>query len=192
MEAILSNNSDFPWYVVRLRSNFEKIGARDFEARGFPAFLPLYRTFRRWSDRVKEIEAPLFPGYVFCKFDPQRKLSILTCPGVVSILETANGPIPVPDSDIAAVQTMLRSGLPVGPWPFLQQGQPVLVERGPLKGLEGLIVKIKDNYRLVVSVALLQRSVSAEIDREWVRPLAPAPPLPVIRPSSQPVLRARA
>ena len=169
--------SSFPWYAVRLRSNFEKIAIRDFSDRGYTTFLPMYRTRRRWSDRVKEIETPLFPGYMFCKFDPRKKVPILIIPGVVSILETADGPIPVPESDIASVQTMLKSGLPVGPWPFLQQGQLVLVERGPLKGVEGKIVKVKDNYRLVVSVSLLQRSVSAEIDREWVRPL----PMPATR-----------
>ena len=171
------NFPDFPWYVVRVRSNFEKIVTQNFTERGYTTFLPLYRTQRRWSDRVKEVDAPLFPGYTFCKFDPLQKLPILMNPGVVSILESANGPIPVPDSDIASVQAMLKSGLPVGPWPFLQQGQLVLVERGPLKGVEGLIVKLKDNFRLVVSVSLLQRSVSAEIDREWVRPL----PMPVAR-----------
>ena len=180
---------DFPWYVIRLRSNFEKIASQVFEDRGYTTFLPLYRTRRRWSDRVKEIDAPLFPGYMFCKFDPQHRLPIVTSPGVISILESGSGPIPVPESDIAAVQTMLKSGLPVGPWPFLQQGQPVLVERGPLKGVEGLIVKLKDNFRLVVSVSLLQRSVSAEIDREWVRPL----PMPAARVGSQPFLhQARA
>ena len=127
-------NVDFPWYVVRVRSNFEKIATRVFDERGYTTFLPLFRTQRRWSDRVKEIEAPLFPGYTFCKFDPLQKVPILIVPGVVSILESVNGPIPVPDSDIAAIETMLKSGLPVGPWPFLRQGQLVLVERGPLKG----------------------------------------------------------
>jgi transcription antitermination factor NusG len=92
-------------------------------------------------------------------------------PGVISILESADGPIPVPEQEIAAVKAMLESGLPFGACPFLQQGQPVIVERGPLRGTEGVVVRTKGSYRLVVSVFLLQRSISAEIDRDSVRAL---------------------
>jgi transcription antitermination factor NusG len=92
-------------------------------------------------------------------------------PGVVSILESADGPVPVPEHEITAVQMMLQSGLTFGLCPFLQVGQPVVVERGPLKGTEGIVVRMKGSYRLVVSVFLLQRSVSAEIDRDSVRAL---------------------
>src|SRR6202007_3285571 len=114
---------------------------------------------RTWSDRTKEIEVPLFPGYTFCKFDSRYRLPILTTPGVVSILESPNGPIPVEESEIESVRSLLKSGLPVGPWPFLQEGQPILVERGPFQGVEGRIVNLKNKYRLIVSLSLLQRSV---------------------------------
>jgi transcriptional antiterminator NusG len=165
------SRQNFPWYAIRLRSNFERCASQILEEKGFPTFLPTYRTRRTWSDRTKEIDVPLFTGYTFCKFDPLSRLPILTTPGVVSILESPSGPIPVEESEIEAVRTLLRSGLPVGPWPFLVEGQRVLVERGPLTGAEGLIVSLKNKYRLVVSLSLLQRSVSVEIDRECVRPL---------------------
>jgi transcription antitermination factor NusG len=141
------------------------------QQRGYEVFLPEYRTRRKWSDRVKEIDAPLFPGYTFCRFNPRLKLPILMSPGVVSILESADGPVPVPEHEITAVQMMVKSGLKFGSCPFLQVGQPVVVERGPLKGTEGNVVRMKGSYRLIVSVFLLQRSVSAEIDRDSVRAL---------------------
>lgn len=161
------------WYVVRVRSNFEQRAATALQAKGLTIFLPLYRVKRRWSDRVKEMDVPLFPGYVFCRFNPHEKLPILQTPGIVSIIGTSNGPTPVEDSEIAAVQTMMKSGLAVGPWPFLREGQPVIVKYGALEGLEGLILSSKGKHRLIVSISLLQRSVSVEIDRECVAPLAP-------------------
>ena len=173
IHGALSTPPEFPWFAVRVRSKCEGMASQAFEAKGFTSYLPLYRTRRQWSDRIKELKTPLFPGYTFCQFDPRQQLPILTTPGVVSILQTSNGPIPVDESEIAAVRAMLNSGLPVGPWPFLQAGQLVLVERGPLCGVEGRIVKIKNSHRLVVSLSLLTRSVSAEIDRAWVRPLPP-------------------
>jgi transcription antitermination factor NusG len=168
---LITTQQVFPWYAIRLRSNFERCASQILEEKGFTTFLPLHLTRRTWSDRVKEMEVPLFPGYTFCKFDPLNRLPILTTPGVVSILESSNGPIPVEESEIAAVRSLLQSGLPVGPWPFLQKGQTVVIERGPLAGVEGFILSLKNKYRLIVSLSLLQRSVSVEIDRECVRPI---------------------
>lgn len=160
-----------PWYVVRVRSNFERIAVSSLNEKGYETFLPLYRARRRWSDRTKEIDVPLFSGYSFCRFDASRRLPILQTPGVVAIVSSAaTGPIPVEDSEIEAVRTMVATGLPVGPWPFLSEGDFVTVERGPLTGVEGCIVQVKAHYRLVVSISLLQRSVYAEIDRDWVVP----------------------
>jgi transcription antitermination factor NusG len=167
----------FPWYVVRVRSNFERTASVSFQEKGYETFLPVYRCRRRWADRVKQVDQPLFPGYTFCRFDAQKRLPILQTPGVVSILGSSLGPIPVEDHEVESVSRMLASSLPVGPWPFLGQGQYVVVERGPLSGLEGLVIEVKAKFRLVVSVTLLNRSVYAEIDREWVRPTS-APSLP--------------
>lgn len=168
------SNPQFPWYVVRLRSNFEKVASTSLREKGYDVFLPSYLTRRKWSDRIKEVEVPLFPGYTFCRFDPRYKLPILMCPGVFSILESADGPVPVPEQEVAGVRAILESGLQFGACPFLKEGQPVVVERGPLKGTEGVVVRTKGAYRLVVSVFLLQRSVSAEIDRDSVRVLPPS------------------
>jgi transcription antitermination factor NusG len=165
---------DFNWYAIRLRSKCEQLATGALQSKGFSTILPLYRVRRRWSDRVKEMDLPLFPGYTFCQFDPLHKLPILTTPGVISIVGFCDGPIPVEDSEIAAVQTMMKSGLALGPWPFLKEGQLVTVAHGALQGLEGLILDTKGKHRLIVSVSLLQRSVSVEIDRDCVIPLARA------------------
>jgi transcription antitermination factor NusG len=158
------------WYALRVRSNFEWAVNTALASKDYEAFLPTYRTRRRWSDRTKEIDAPLFRGYTFCRFDPLQRLPILTTPGVVSIIGSSAGPIQVDEHEIASVRGMVASGVVVGPWPFLREGQFVAVEHGPLAGVEGIIVNFKNQYRLVVSVSLLQRSVAVEIDRDWVRP----------------------
>lgn len=126
---------------------------------------------------------PSFSGYTFCRFDVSRRLPILQTPGVFSILgSSTTGPIPVEESEVATVRTMLEAGVPVGPWPFLCEGQYVTVERGPLAGLEGFVVQFKGNFRLIASVSLLQRAVYAELDRSWVRPATICPVSPGLGP----------
>ena len=160
------------WYAIRTQSKFENLAPATLRGKGYEEFLPLYRSRRRWSDRVKELDLPLFPGYLFCRFDVHdRLLPILTTPGVISIVGAGKTPIAVPDEEIATVQAILRSGLPSRPWPCLTAGSKVLIERGPLAGIEGIALRVDKTFRLVVSVLLLQRSVAVEIERDWVRPI---------------------
>jgi transcription antitermination factor NusG len=161
------------WFAVRVRSHHERIAAAHLRERGYEEFSPSYKTERRWSDRKKEIDQFLFPGYVFCRLNPQDRLPVLTAPGVVDLVGFGRIPSPVPDHEIESIRRMVQSGLLVMPWPFLELGNRVLIERGPLAGVEGILDEVKGRCRLVVSVNLLQRSVSAEVDRNWVRPLPP-------------------
>lgn len=160
-----------PWFAVRVRSNHEHISARHLEERGYEEFSPSYTIERRWSDRKKQIEQFLFPGYVFCRFDPQRRLPVLTAPGVVGLVGCGKIPTPIPDQEIERIRRMIQSGLLVTPWPFLELGQTVLIEQGPLAGVEGILEEVKGKWRLIVSINLLRRSVSAEVNRNWVRPI---------------------
>ena len=161
-----------PWFAVRVRSRFEHTVAENLQALGYERYLPAYKSERRWSDRIKVIQRPLFPGYVFCRLDfAERTAPVVQIPGVVDILKLGNRAVSIPESEIAAVRKMQYSGLAIGQWPFLAVGEWVLIENGPLCGLEGLLTDIKGVCRLVVSVPLMQRSVSAEIDRKWVRPI---------------------
>ncbi len=154
------------WFALSTRSQREKMVASLLHSKGYEEFLPLYRSRRRWSDRMKAIEKPLFPGYVFCRFDVQKRLPILMTPGVRLIAGIGKTPLPVNDSEMAALQLIVQSGLQAEPWPFLQVGQRVRIERGSLQGVEGILMAIKKPYRLVVSVTLLQRSVAVELDGE--------------------------
>ena len=161
-----------PWFALRLRSNYERITGSHLRDRGYEEFAPSYTVEKRWSDRTKQVEQFLFPGYVFCRFDPNDRLPILTVPGVVEVVGFGKSPQEIPDEEIQRVRRMVESGLPVMPYPYVQVGQAVLIERGPLSGVEGILVEIKGKMRLVVSVNLLRRSVSAEVDRNWIRPIA--------------------
>lgn len=169
-----------PWFAVRVRSNHERIAAIHLQERGFEEFTPSYMSERRWSDRKKEVEQFLFPGYVFCRLNPQDRLPVLTTPGVVSLLGFGKVPTPVPDHEIERIRTMVQSGLLVTPWPFLELGQTVLIERGPLAGVEGILEEVKGRCRIIVSVNLLRRSVSAEVNRNWVRPIKPCHRVPAM------------
>lgn len=160
------------WFALRVRSNYERITATHLRGRGYEEFAPAYQVKKQWSDRTKQIEQYLFPGYVFCRCDPNDRLPVLTAPGVVEIVGFGKSPEPIPDSEIERVRQMVNSGVLVTPYPYIRVGQPVVIERGPLSGLEGILVEVKGKVRLVVSVNLLQRSVSAEVDRNAIRPIA--------------------
>lgn len=173
------------WFALRVRSNYERVAAIHLRDRGFDEFAPTYKTERQWSDRKKLIDAFLFPGYVFCRLNPENRLPVLSIPGAIKILGFGQGPTPIPENEIESVRKMVGSGLLVGPWPFLSVGQSVRIERGPLAGVEGVLKDVKNAFRLVVSVHLLQRSVSAEVDRSWIIPASPASPRLVPRNGSQ-------
>ena len=162
------------WYAVRVRSNYERVAAAHLRERGYEEFSPSYRVERQWSDRKKTIEQFLFPGYVFTRLHPHDRLLVLTAPGVVGLAGFGKSPSPIPDQEIESIRTMVRSGLLTKPWPFLEAGQKVLIERGPLAGAEGILQDVKGKFRLVVAISLLQRAVSVEVDRTWVRPLPPS------------------
>jgi len=140
--------------------------------KGYETYEPRYRSRRRWSDRVKEVDLPLFPGYIFCRLDLHNRLPILTVPGVIGIVGAGKRPVPVEEEEVETVRAIVNSGLPVEPWPFLGLGSRVYIERGPLAGVEGIITGTDKVSRLVVSVSLLQRSVGVEIDRSWARSIS--------------------
>src|SRR5258708_7185460 len=130
-----------PWFALRVRSNCERITLTHLRERGYEEFAPSYKSERRWSDRTKQIEQFLFPGYIFCRFDPNERLPILTAPGVVDVVGFGRMPEPIPHAEIERVRRMSESGLLVTPYPYVQVGQAVLIERGPLSGVEGILVE---------------------------------------------------
>lgn len=163
------------WVAVQVRPKSEKLVTTAISSKEIEVFLPLYTTRRRWSDRIKQLELPLFDGYVFCRLDLQYRMPVLTIPGVIQIVGVGKTPMPIAESEIAALQSVVKSGLPSMPWPFLQVGQKVRVEHGPLRDLEGILLQTKGAHRLVLSVSLLQRSVAVEVDRDCVAPIYGGP-----------------
>jgi transcription antitermination factor NusG len=163
-----------PWFAIRVKSNFEKKVATGLRGKGLEEFLPMYQSRRRLSDRYKTVDLPLFPGYLFCRLDLDHRLPLLTTVGFLYIVSVGNKPAPVDEGEIAAVQFVVRSGFPSMPWPSLAVGQRVRLESGPLCGLEGVVIQGGMRDRICVSVTLLQRGVSVEVDRDWIRPLSPA------------------
>jgi transcription antitermination factor NusG len=164
----IAKANTFPWLAVQTRSRYENFAASHLTGVGYQVFLPAYQRRRQWSDRVKQIELPLFPGYLFCRFDPQNRLPVLSTPGVIQIVGIGKRPEPVAESEINAIQALVRSGLPSRPWTFSQVGQPVRIEHGPLAGAEGILTGLRGRHRLVLSVTLLQRAVAVEVDDAWV------------------------
>ena len=183
----MSQHNREQWYAVRVRSQHEDMVARHLRVRGLEAFLPLYRENRRWSDRFKEVELPLFPGYVFCQFDATCRLPVLTVPGVVHIVGAGKIPLPIDETEIEAIQAAVKSGFPAQPCSFLRMGERVKIEHGPLCGIEGILTGFRGQQRLVLSINLLQRSITVELDGEQVRPLSLKP-----RSSAQPAMSKKA
>ncbi len=162
------------WFALQVRTRWEGSTAVLLSGKGYQTFLPTYRTRKRWKGRVQEVDSALFPGYVFCHFDAQKRLPILVTPGVISVVGQGRIPLPVDDGEMAAIQTIVSSGFRAEPWPFLELGQRIRIEQDVLQGLEGILINFKGNHRIVVSVSLLRRSVALEIDRSCVRPVGPA------------------
>lgn len=166
-----SSFSEHPWFALSVRPKREKHVAHLLSRNGHEQYLPLCRTRRRWSDRTKTVMCPAFPGYVFCRLDPKNYLPVLMLPFVSHVVGNGRSPLPLEDSEIHTIKVILGSGLESVPWPFLDTGQRVRIEDGPLYGLEGILTGFRSELRLIVSVTLLQRSVAVEIDRRWIRPI---------------------
>jgi transcription antitermination factor NusG len=162
------------WFALQVRTRWENSTALLLSGKGYQTLLPTYVTRKRWNGRVTQLNAPLFPGYVFCQFDVLNRLPILVTPGVMAVVGCGRVPLPVEDAEITALQTVVSSGLSPEPWPYLEIGQKIRIESDALRGLEGILIKFKGNERIVVSVSLLRRSVALEIDRNCVSSLGPA------------------
>ena len=162
------------WYALHVRPRFEKHVQTHLEDKGYEVFYPTYIATRQWSDRVKSLSFPLFPGYVFCRFNVHARLPILITPGVNQVVGSGKTPIMVDEGELAAIRRVMESGVAAQPWPYLKVGETVQIENGPLEGLTGIVTRIKSSDRLVVSVSLLMRSVAVELDRHWIKPLPSA------------------
>jgi len=159
------------WYALTVPYQHERQTGKTLESQGLETLVPVYRSRRQWSDRVKEVEVPLFAGYVLCRFSISNRIRVLDTPGVAKIVGFGGAPAALEDSEIAAIQRMVGSKLPLAPWPYLKAGDRVRVEHGPMRGLEGALLRTKGSLHLVIDVELLQRSIGVQVDREAVVPI---------------------
>ena len=171
-----NGTQQWPWFAIMVRTSREKAANALLENAGYECFLPISKNMRRWSDRMKEVEVPLFPGYLFCRMNQHNRLPVLMTPGVIQIVGVGKTPVPVGEEEIAAIQRVERSGLSTMPWPYVEVGHVVRIEDGPLQGMTGIVVNIKSGLKLVLSVSLLRRSVAVEIDRSWIGATYPVTP----------------
>ncbi len=161
-------NQRWPWFAVLTRLGRERHASTYLEKMGYEYYLPMSCSTRRWSDRWKKVETPLFPGYLFCRMNPNDRLPVLTTPGIIQIVGAGKTPVPVEEDEIVALQRVENSCLPTTAWPYLEVGHIARIGDGPLKGLTGLVTRIKSGMKLILSVGVLQRSVAVEIHRDWI------------------------
>jgi transcription termination/antitermination protein NusG len=172
------HSSHRKWYAVQTRSNFEKVVCAELENKGVENYCPMLREVHQWADRQKAVELPLFPGYVFTRFQDSgrtRRLVLHTA-GAVKILGNRDTIEPVADSEIESLQKLLKTRGACSTHPFLREGARVRVKRGSLQGVEGILVRVKNETRLVLTVTLFCKSVSTEINARDVEMVgSPAP-----------------
>ena len=157
------------WYALYTRHQHEKRVHQTLTAKGFETFLPLYTTAHQWKDRVKRVSLPLFPCYVFLRGPFTQWLPILTTPSIHSVVGFGGRPASICSAEVEAIRRVVESPVQAEPHPFLRCGDRVRVVAGPLRDLEGILVRKKNWCKLVLSVEMLQRSVAIEIDAAMVQ-----------------------
>src|ERR1700730_18138256 len=160
----VEGQSHTTWYATYARHQHEKTVAQILTSKGFEVLLPLYQSVCRWKDRTKTLSLPLFPCYVFLKGGLERRLDILTTPGIYALVSTAGSPNAIPPAEIEALRRTIESGASLEPHPFLKCGDLVRVKCGPLTGVQGILVRKKNLYRLIISVEMLGQSAAVEVD----------------------------
>jgi transcription antitermination factor NusG len=166
---------DNQWFALQVKTRFEPTCARILRSKGYEEYLPLCKcTSRRIGAQNLSALQPLFPGYVFCRLNANAKGLVVTTPGVIRVVGYGGIPIAISDEEIASVRSCTESGRPLYPWPHLYVGQRIRVTAGPLRGVEGNLIRVKKIHRLVVSINLLQQAAAVEIDADWAVSASPS------------------
>ena len=156
------------WFAIHVKPRTEWRVAEALRSKGYEQFLPHYVCRPELRRRSKDSRLPLFPGYVFCRYDSTASGMIVTTPGVLRVVGYGNAPIPVDDNEIAALRTIMDSGFAARPWPRLEPGDYVRIDDGPLRGLTGVLCRVNKRRQLIVSLTLLQRAALVELEPRWV------------------------
>ncbi len=157
------------WYAIYSCANHEKRVADQLLLRRVEHFLPAFESVRRWKDRNVRLQLPLFPGYLFVRIPLIHRLQVLQVPGVVRLVSFNGHPEALPDIEIEALKDVLIPGLKAEPHPYLKKGRRVRIVNGPMQGTEGILIRKKNAFRVVISVDLILRAASVEVDVSDVR-----------------------
>ncbi len=167
-----ANYFDSRWYAAHTRARHEKCVDAQMAQRSIECFLPLFDSVRRWKDRRMRMRLPLFPGYVFVRVALRDRLQVLQIPGVVQLISFNGVPAPLEDEEIGNLRRALSDGVCARPHPFLSVGRRVRIRDGALAGCEGILNRWKGGVRVVMSIELIQRSISLEVDAASLEPAA--------------------
>jgi transcription antitermination factor NusG len=160
------------WYAAYTSANHEKRVAEQLRVRSVQHFLPVYESTRRWKDRKKKLQFPLFPGYVFVRIALRDRLHVVQIPGVARLVGFGGMPTALPQEDVDRLRSALADGVRAEPHPYLTAGRRTRIKHGPFAGLEGVLLRLKGNWRVVLSLDLIQRSVAVDIDASSLEPAA--------------------
>jgi transcription antitermination factor NusG len=171
MQGNLAAYQEPRWFAAYVTARHEKQVAIQLERRGIQYFLPVYRSVRRWKDRRKELELPLFPSYIFVNIAMKDRLQVQCVPSVLQFVSFHGMPAELPESDMENMRNGLSRAAVAEPHPFLKVGRRVRVHSGAMRGIEGILVRIKDTFRVVITIELIQRSVAMEVDEADIEPI---------------------
>lgn len=163
--------TDESWFALQVVPRREKRVTSLLEYKGHEAFLPTYQVRRNWSDRIKTLDQPMFPGYVFCRFHKTGSGLVLATPGVIRVVSFGGKPSPISGQEITGLQRINQSGVDVSPYPYAQVGQKVRITNGPFADLVGVVIQVRNQRRLVVSVDTILKAISIAIEAEDVTPI---------------------
>jgi|SRR5208282_2666270 len=169
--ALSPDDRESRWYAAYTIARHEKCVARQMEERGMEYFLPLYRSIHRWQDRRKQVELALFPSYIFVHMALTDRLRVLQLPSVVYLVGFSGRPVPLPEPEITALRGAATGNVCLEPHPYLKIGRRVRVCSGPMAGLEGVLLREKERFRVVLSIDLIMRSVAVEVDWAEIAPI---------------------
>ncbi len=158
------------WYALYTRPRHEKQVQQELTNQQIEVYLPIHKIRRRWSDRYKIVEEPLFKNYLFVRSDAEHYRKALNPFGAVSFVTVEGEPAIIPNEELEALKILVTSEIPHNPYPYLKAGRKVRLKYGPMEGCEGVLVRKRGLSRLVVTVHLLQRSIEAEVDAAWIEP----------------------
>jgi transcription antitermination factor NusG len=175
------------WYALQVYTGKEKWVASMLDDRGHEVLLLLYTVVQTWSDRRKRIDRPVFPGYIFCHFDPHRRSPILATPGVLKIVSVGRTPLPVSHQEIETMMRIADAGVAAAPVPYLRTGESVIIRGGSLDGTIGRVMAFRKGLRVIVSITLLERSVCLEVDHERLERLPANESSPILPLSPGPI-----